>query len=368
MPDKHFVQLWNKVAEMGAERAKYTPEKHQNPDFVIDTRLKTGIEIDISELEPDAGGLLSIHGRQVLLYIADQKARILDVLEEPSRGSKFHVAECQTLIEMKRRGRFDRYVVTNNLNGNFSVSGVTFEGDLIKGEAELDVCKNCLRFLNYRGYASGGIKSKIFRSFTIEQFFESYSTLFKHLPRDWVNKESGYAKDWADISARVRGEANWICQQCGVDLNTSKWLLHTHHRDGNTQNNIDSNLVALCVDCHRKQPFHESMFISPKDMAEIQRLRRQQYVIAEDSVTWDEVFEFVDPAFEGAARLVHGQNFHPPEVGVDICDSNGAVVMMAELAWPDRRYAIVRDEDELADIEKAGWTGRTLLQALNYYA
>jgi Zn finger protein HypA/HybF involved in hydrogenase expression len=54
---------------------------------------------------------------------------------------------------------------------------------------------------------------------------------------------------------RIKEEQNFTCNRCGL----SEWLgiqikLEVEHKDGNTSNNIRSNLVALCPNCHSLTP------------------------------------------------------------------------------------------------------------------
>lgn len=366
MTSNHFKGLWDAVDTMGADRVDHDPRVRGVSGFDIDTSLHEGLEIALDQLGV-TGGLLSVEGRQVLLYIPDQGRQIEEVLLNPETGRKYHVADCSTLASMKEQGRFQRYTVTNNLTGVFQIAGIGPSGRLIEGDAKLNVCRNCLRYLNYRGYKAGGRRTQVFEEYSLEQFFESYSTLFRHMPREWVNRDPGYAANWPEISARVRAQANWTCKQCQVNLESDRRLLHVHHRDGNSQNNRDDNLVALCADCHRKQPFHERMFIRRDDMAKLQQLRRAQSVMPKAGA-WAGAYELLDSAYEGVARLLEKKRESPPEIGLDICASDGAIVMTAELAWPSRRRAIVANDEELRKIQKLGWTGQTIAQVLGQYS
>lgn len=356
---EYFSGLWQSVKEMGAEHRDYQYQVAGSDEIDFDTKLTTGgIEIKLEDLEV-TGGVLSISGRQVLLYIPDQGQRIRDVLESPSLGRKFHVADCVTLQEMRSKGRFERYKVTNRLTGIFDVTG-TDNGVQVEGDAELKVCKNCLKHLNYKGYRTQSRAAKeVFREFTIEKFFESYSTFFQHLPRQFVDRKSGYAENWSEISTKVRSQANWTCQQCSLQLQGHRHLLHVHHIDGNKQHNMPSNLKVLCADCHRKQPMHESMFVKPGEMADIQRLRREQGIQAERG-DWKGLYQYIDTAYEGVLRILEQRGGPAPEIGYDIEAPGKGVVLTVELAWPDLNKAVVRDDGELEKLKALGWTGMTV--------
>jgi len=49
---------------------------------------------------------------------------------------------------------------------------------------------------------------------------------------------------------------NWTCQRCGKKQKYPS--LEVHHIDGNRHNNIETNLITLCPDCHRKCDFANS--------------------------------------------------------------------------------------------------------------
>jgi hypothetical protein len=145
----------------------------------FDDKLSTtGIEIDIDELEVKQG-LLSIRGRQVLLFIPDHGFKVMDTLVDPSLGNKFHVTDCKTLELMKRKNRFARYKITNSFSGIFEIFGTNENGDLVEDEARLHVCKNCLNQLNYKGAANQAVKARneIVKTFKIDEFFQ-FSVLF----------------------------------------------------------------------------------------------------------------------------------------------------------------------------------------------
>ncbi|MGL4735185.1 MAG: HNH endonuclease, partial [Enterovibrio sp.] len=114
--------------------------------FILDKDIKLA---DIDCL----GGVLSYKGHQVMLYIPDQGEDIEVVLANGKQGRRIHVAECSTLELMRNTGRFKRYDVISRVDGLFPVFGAVHGvKEVIKGEAALGVCKNCLKILNYNGY------------------------------------------------------------------------------------------------------------------------------------------------------------------------------------------------------------------------
>lgn len=53
---------------------------------------------------------------------------------------------------------------------------------------------------------------------------------------------------------------NNTCQICGTQVSRKGVFGHVHHIDGNKDNNVDNNLILLCVYCHSK--IHKSNDIS----------------------------------------------------------------------------------------------------------
>lgn len=144
--------LLSNLKRMGANPvAIEAPDELPVPDLVaIDIELREGLDIPLDDVSSDSG-VLSYKGRQILLYIPDQGGNIYAVIADGASGKKFHVTECATLRNMRTQNRFQRYVATNNIDGNFKVSGVDLNtGAAIKDQtARLRVCQNCLRKLNY---------------------------------------------------------------------------------------------------------------------------------------------------------------------------------------------------------------------------
>lgn len=323
-------------------------------DFDVDDELDKGIDIDAGEIElsPDTG-LLSYKGSQVVLYIPDHSFKVEEALLDPGRrGNKFHVADCKTLDQMKQKRRFDRYRVTNNLSGSFDISGTHSETrETIQGKTELNVCKNCLNMLNYKGASQlkSADKTLLVSDFSLEEFFSTYSSFFKKLPKQLAAKiKQGYSDDWAKISSQKRAEKNHTCQSCRVDLADNKGLLHVHHMSGDKTDNSDQNLMVLCSDCHRKEPFHGHMHVPHKDTQAIQMLRMQQGIDIDSD--WLHIERNADPALQGILRHCHMKGLPAPRLATLIKTPSQHAIL--DIAWVDmKRGVYIGDMPNLPDWE-----------------
>lgn len=245
----------------------------------IDIELQDGIPIDdLTEIVPSPVGVLTLGRQQIALHIQDHSKSVRHVLSHGASGRKVHVADCATLRGMKRRGRYERYVVTKNPSGAFFVTGLDEYGRRIEGSARLRVCKNCLWRLNYRNYVRN--QRQVFREFEWSEFFDSYRPHFERLPTRRAGAfDGGYTPDWKRVSGRYKRDRDFKCEQCRVDLSQKRHhpLLHVHHIDGVKTNNDWSNLRALCAVCHGDQLGHKHMHVSTEHTAVIARIRRRQH-------------------------------------------------------------------------------------------
>lgn len=346
-------------------RAAYENESSLPPLPPIDERLRGGLEVtDLGALQT-VGGVLSVEGRQVLLYIPDHHRNISDALSDGIKGKRFHIADCKTLDDMRNRGRFERYIVTNNLSGLFRIHGIDALGHEVSGEARLHVCKNCLSALNYQGYEylTGPSRNKLHRKFSIPEFFERYSSFFRYLPSGLsANDKSGYTPDWAEVSAAVRANCRFCCDSCGVDLSEHRHLLHVHHIDGVKSNNSRDNLRPLCADCHKRQPMHDWLFVPATDLQILARLRKSQTMGAPGE-SWAQVRKLCLNTMTDLVQVLEQEGFPVPEVGLDV-SKDGQVVGMLELAWPARKVGVYSDMESRDAAEDAGWKVFNMVQVI----
>jgi len=170
--DVKFHALWDKVRQMGADRRDIDIGVIWDVSGIdFDKELAKGLEIKLEDLESEQG-LLSVRGRQVILFIPDHSFKISKVIDDPAQGNKFHIADCKTLDNMRVRKRFERYKVTNNLSGLFEIFGSDTFGQVVEDSVQLNVCKNCLNMLNYHGSANCTVagRNEIVSQFNVEQF------------------------------------------------------------------------------------------------------------------------------------------------------------------------------------------------------
>lgn len=313
------------------------------------------------------GDLLQTQGQQVMLYMRGHySGTFYNALQEGIKGNKVHVAYCQKLEEMEQAGRLDSdYFLSQSLEGGFLiVDRMTRQ----EGQAELKVCKLCLRKLNYEGYMTPGRgKGRIFDEFTYKSFFEKYSSFFSFHPQPKATKtlqEKGYTGDWAEVSRRYRASRNYCCEECTVDLKEYPYLLHSHHMNANKQDNRDENLRALCIDCHSKQPYHDHMVVSLEDRHLIAQLRQRQDMPA--PADWRHVFDLADPGMNGVMHFLQHNQVPIPAVGLDILDENSAVIATLELAWPSAQLAIAISVEDADTARQQGWNTLSVEQALAY--
>lgn len=260
--------------QMGVEKHVYgTFGNSQSQGYQIQLAT-TGIDIeDLSQLTPLDDHTLTFKGQRIILYIRDVN-NWSDEINLP----KFHVANCQTLQKMQEQGRKKRYVVSQNESDIFHlnlVNGKTVK----KTEQKLDVCKNCLETLHWNNYSkrmSYQEKNNCVNNFRVEDFFIKYPKSF--LNKNGYSEESSsinrYNEDWKNVSDKYKDSKKWTCENCRVVLSSNRYLLHTHHINGQKNDNSINNLMALCVECHANQSMHSHMRKNPATSRNIREVRK----------------------------------------------------------------------------------------------
>ena len=180
---------------------------------------KTDFTIVISADDPNLKSTptgFTYKGRRVILYIRDQ----VQYGDKPGEY-KFHLVDCTTLKTMRNQNRYGKYVVSTSTSGKFKVNRI-INNRSTEIEAELHVCKHCLKQLKRRGY------NFAYKNFSIEEFFKAMnddnSGNFSYLPleNDLTAPKNVYPEDWPEISRRLKKKYNYTCQECGRNFSDCK--------------------------------------------------------------------------------------------------------------------------------------------------
>lgn len=201
---------------------------------------------------------------KVLLYIRDQAmyGQPEDALKNYKSAYKFHLSWCQTLQTMFNSGKYEKYVVSTRQDDVLLVRAIGSNNKVYESEQKLHVCRYCLSTLNYKGYryATKAQKDKIYNEFSLKEFFNVQNSdySFHDMPKhdEYSAKTNVYPDNWEHVSELHRKLCHYRCERCGKDCSHDHSLLHVHHKNGNKQDIRQSNLIALCLECHISEHPH----------------------------------------------------------------------------------------------------------------
>ena len=201
---------------------------------------------------------------KVLLYIRDQAmyGQPEDILKNYKSGYKFHLSWCKTLQSMFNSGKYEKYVVSTRQDEVLLVRAIGSNNKVYESEQKLHVCRYCLSTLNYKGYryATKAQKDKIYNEFSLKEFFNVQNSdySFHDMPKhdEYSAKTNIHPDNWEHVSELHRKLCHYQCERCGKDCSHDHKLLHVHHINGNKQDLRQTNLIALCRECHIQEHPH----------------------------------------------------------------------------------------------------------------
>jgi hypothetical protein len=237
-----------------------------------------GIEVSFDQIRVLSDKTLAYKNSRVLLYIRD--VNIYGGRKRNEWLPRYHLSHCSTLKEMTAEGRFDRYVVAAETEGEFELNMLSGGSRLRNERHRLPVCQNCLDGLAFQGFSlrqSKQARTEYVRSFTPASFFKVYPrSLHARKPRytSATAPINTYTDDFSKISRRIREQVDWRCEGCRHSFAAEGFrrFLHVHHRNGNKRDNSPENLEVLCIICHAEQPRHGHLKSDPmyKKLLELQ--------------------------------------------------------------------------------------------------
>lgn len=313
--------------QMGAHRLgdlRLTENPNRLTEAELDRLVHGGLDVSsIDDVRVLPDGTLAYKDSRVLIYIRDVAHY------KGSRGDgvrnlpRFHLANCETLQQMRREKRYERYVVAAREDGLFEVNFIENNRPVRSSPESLRVCQNCLALLVFGGFKMhdpAAVRERKVSSFRLDKFFEVYArALFLQTPAHRSDSAplNTYPDDFEALSLRVKEERGWRCEgpECGVTLASVslRRYLHLHHVNGQKHDSRPENLTVLCVACHADQPYHSHML----HLSEVQAFRSIRDELRFEDATHPSVEpagvadRFSDEAFRAFARaysLAHEDN------------------------------------------------------------
>lgn len=150
---------------------------------------------------------------------------------------KFHISNCQTIIQQQRQNMFHGHYYWSNSN----IVDVLQRGtSTIHKDVILDLCGNCRKAAGITGYNH------------TQGFFDLLDIQDNGPINDTELDIFGYVKEWQQISKKFRIENEFTCDICSIKIENKfdQRYIQVHHRNGNKLINNRDNLQCLCTLCH----------------------------------------------------------------------------------------------------------------------
>ena len=159
------------------------------------------------------------------------------------------------------------YVVATRDSGVFQINLKRQNAEKYQArEDRLRVCQFCLARLNWNEFVQhrhiASKRNEIVGSFTLQEYYRRFDkTYVEELPLHTEKKAplNDYTHDFKKISAVIKVKRNYCCDKCGVNLSLHKRFLHAHHKNGQQNDNEESNIEILCIEHHAEKYSHGHM-------------------------------------------------------------------------------------------------------------
>lgn len=236
-------------------RAKKITREVEVPDVnklnFLENLKKNAVQVNERKISFSQKGLIVVDGIKCVLYIKNQSNGVNTY--NKTSTYKYHICECPTIKSMIASGRKDRYVATNRDDGLFIVNVQNYFSKAKEMELELGLCNNCMAILKEKGIFTD--------NFNLKNYFKKHNSMIKTTFKksEQVLIEEKYAPNQEEIAMEYKKSVHYICQICNINCSSHHELLHLHHKNGIGTDNISSNLMVLCIDCHMNQPNHGHM-------------------------------------------------------------------------------------------------------------
>lgn len=171
---------------------------------------------------------------------------------------KFHVANCQTIIQQRQQNRFHGHYFWSNSNiVDIIQRGTNFVHEGVK----LDLCGYCREQISVTDYTN------------TQGFFDLLDIQDRETQQNVETDIFGYTKDWQQISRKFRIENEFTCDNCKIKIENKfdQRFIQVHHKNQNKLNNTRENLQCLCTLCHANvDDHHQYNFNKKRSKSEIE--------------------------------------------------------------------------------------------------
>jgi hypothetical protein len=231
----------------------------QNYPTITESRFEI-MRTDFSEEEQrgnisfkDDGIYLKVNGNELIGYMYIKNADV-------NRWGlpKFHVSNCQTIIQQRNQNNFHGHYFWSNSN---VVDVRQRNSDFIHEKVKLELCGYCREQINVIDYNN------------TEGFFDLLDIQETEPIENIETDIFGYTKDWQQISRKFRIKNDFTCDVCKIKIENKfdQRFIQVHHRNGNKLNNKIDNLQCLCTLCHANiDNHHQNNFTKKRSKSEIE--------------------------------------------------------------------------------------------------